>query len=163
MRTPSVKTNKEFSPSRVSRFGRPRNNDKGTPTRCGGNTRHGPTRGQALHALASSRRCARWSVATAPPQRPCTITKHNDKALAARCAGGVEGKGERLSPTYLEQCQPLGGQNNNIGLRCLWSSSGTPWLALSVSKTGTKHEQQSRTMNQMVKVPRQFTDPFAVT
>ena len=163
MRTPSVK-NKQSVQSESGVAVRPtRNNDNRTPTHCGGNTRHGPTRGEALHALASSRRCARWSVATAPPQRPCTITKHNDKALAARCARGVEGKGERLSPTYLEQCQPLGGQNDNIGLRCLWSSSGTPWLALSVSKTGTKHEQQSRTMNQMVKVPRQFTDPFAVT
>ena len=117
---PSVKqTNKAFSPSRVAQLGRPRNNDNRTPTHSGGNTRHGPTRGEALHALASSRGCARWSVATAPAQRPCTITKHNGKALAARCARGVEGKGEQLSPTYLEQCRLLGGQNNNIGLRCL--------------------------------------------
>ena len=120
MRTPSVKnTNNKFSPSRVARLCRPRNNDNRTPTRSGGNTRPSPTRGEALDALASSRRCARWSVATAPAQRPCTITKDNDKALAARCARGVEGKGEQLSPTYLEQCRLLGEQNNNIGLRCL--------------------------------------------
>ena len=120
MRTPSVnKKITQFSPSRAVPICRPHNNDNRTPTRCGGNTRHGPTLGEALSALASSRRCARWSVATAPTQRPCTITKHNEKALATRCARGVEGKGERLSPTYLEQCRPLGGRNNTIGLRCL--------------------------------------------
>ena len=120
MRTPSVKKqNNAFSPSRVAPLDRPRNNDNRTPTRCDGNTRHGPTRGEALHALASSKTNARWSVATAPAQGPCTITKHNGKALTARCARGVEGKGEQLSLTYLEQCRLLGEQNNNIGFRCL--------------------------------------------
>ena len=39
------------------------------------------------------------------------MTKYNDKGLAARCARGVEGKGERLVPTYLWRCPPLGEQN----------------------------------------------------
>ena len=127
MRTPSVKKqNNAFSPSRAAPLDRPRNNDNHTPTRCDGNTRHGPTRGEALHALASSKTNARWSVATAPAQRPCTITKHNGKALTARCARGVEGKGEQLSPTYLEQCWRLGGRNKNILPRCVRSPSTTP-------------------------------------
>ena len=103
----------------------PHNNGNRTPTRCGGNTRPSPTRGEVLHALAWPRKCARWSVATAPAQRSCTITKYNDKALAARCARGVEGKGEQLSPTYLEQCWRLGGRNKNISLRCVRSPSTT--------------------------------------
>ena len=128
MRTPSVnKKITQFSPSRAVLICRPHNNDNRTPTRCGGNTRHGPTRGEALHALASSRRCARWSVATAPTQRPCTITKRNDKALAARCARGVEGKGEQRVPTYLGRCPLLGERNKNILLRCPQSSKGTSW------------------------------------
>ena len=126
MRTPSVKTKTPFSPSRAVPICPPHNNGNRTPTRCGGNTRPSPTRGEALHALAWPRKCARWSVATAPAQRSRTITKYNDKALAARCARGVEGKGERLVPTYLGQCWCLGGWNNNISPRCVRSPSTTP-------------------------------------
>ena len=121
------KPTKGVSPSRAVPICRPHNNGNRTPTRCGGNTRPSPTRGEALHALAWSRRCARWSVATAPAQTPCTITKYNGKGLAARCARGVEGKGERLVPTYLGRCRPLGERNYNISPRCQQSSKGTPW------------------------------------
>ena len=128
MRTPSVKKqNKGFSPSRAVPICRPRNNGNRTPTRCGGNTRPSPTRGEVLHALAGSKTNARWSVATAPAQTLCIITKYNDTGLAARCARGVEGKGEPRVPTYLGQCPRLGEQNKNILLRCPQSSKGTPW------------------------------------
>ena len=127
MRTPSVKTKKGFSPSRVVSICRPHNNGNRTPTRCGGNTRPSPTRGEVLHALAWSKTNARWSVATAPAQTLCIITKCNDKGIAARCARGVEGKGEELVPTYLGRRSLLGGRNKNILLRCQQSSKGTPW------------------------------------
>ena len=128
IRTPSVKNKtKVFSPGRAVPICPPHNNGNRTPTRCGGNTRPSPTRGKVLHALAWSRRCGRWSVATAPAQRSCTITKYNGKGLAARCAHAIEGKGEQRVPTYLGQCPPLGERNNNIWPRCQQSSKVTPW------------------------------------
>ena len=85
MRTPSVKQNNVFSPSRAVPICRPHNNGNRTPTRCGGNTRPRPTRGEALHVLAGSKTNARWSVATALAQTLCIISKYNDKGLVAAC------------------------------------------------------------------------------
>ena len=126
MRTPSVKETKKFSPSRAVPICPPHNNGNRTLTRCGGNTRPSPTRGEALHALAWSKTNARWSVATVPAQRLCITTKYNGKAIAARCVRGVEGKGEQRVPTYLWRCWRLGAQNNNISPRCFRFSSTTP-------------------------------------
>ena len=127
IRTPSVKNKKQFSPSRAVPICRPHNNGNRTPTHCGGNTRPSPTRGEDLHVLAWSKMNARWSVATAPAQTLCIITKYNDMGLAARCARGVVGKGEQRVPTYLGRRLRLGEQNKNILLRCPQSSKGTPW------------------------------------
>ena len=127
MRTPSVKTKQMFSPSRAVPICPPHNNGNRTPTRCGGNTRSRPTRGEVLHALAGSKTNARWFVATALAQTLCIITKYYGTGLAARCARGVEGKGEPRVPTYLGRRSRLGAQNKNILLRCPQSSKGTPW------------------------------------
>ena len=126
MRTPSVKTKTPFSPSRAVPICPPHNNGNRTPTRCGCNTRPSLTRGEALHVLAGSKTNARWSVATAPGQTLCIITKCNGTGLAARCARGVEGKGEPRVLTYLGQRPRLGARNNNILPRCQQSSKGTP-------------------------------------
>ena len=127
IRTPSVKQQKQFSPSRVVPICPPHNNGNRTPTRCGGNTRPSPTRGEALHVLAGSKTNARWSVATAPVQTLCIITKCNGTGLAARCVRDVEGKGEPRVLTYLGPRPRLGARNNNISPRYPQSSSATPW------------------------------------
>ena len=129
----------------------PRNNDNRTTTRRWGNTRHVVTRGEDLHAHAFLKTSGRWSVPNAPTQRLSTITKDNDKALAARCEHAVQGKGERFSPTYLWQCQPPDEQNNKIWPGCLQSSNGTPcWVKSFGVGTGIKHEQQ-RSMSPLVR------------
>ena len=154
MRTPSVnKKITQFSPSRAVPICRPHNNDNRTPTRCGGNTRPSPTRGEALHAL--------YAALAISPSRPTPTCPYCQQELGlARFRRLCWRLSDKWSPWFECPLATVSPSRSFLPWGLLTEHGSTAAATTTVFRWSSRRPRRSGKWNPSVECSRAPATPF---